>query len=283
MTKHPQNLLGRLEDDTGLFELGQLRRRLDALDQLDALSDLDEPSERGRVAKLRHRLETANAAIYKAIRDDIRQNGRPESLLRWIHCCRGDGESEHPEPGLGYDALDELIAGALEIPEPGELADPLQPEQVFYQPTPVRHMLAMIGGTKISSEDVLVDFGSGLGQLCITASILTGARTIGIEIEEAYARCAQMCAQNLALSRVDFICVDARQADLSTGTVFHLYTPFTGSILRTVLDRIREQAKTRPLRISALGPCTEVVAQESWLEADTQARPDQISVFRSNL
>ena len=42
--------------------------------------------------------------------------------------------------------------------------------------------------------------------------------------------------ERLKLERVTFIQQDARAADFSGGTVFYLYTPFTGSILRSVLD-----------------------------------------------
>ena len=63
----------------------------------------------------------------------------------------------------------------------------------------------MIEQSELSADDVLIDFGSGLGQLCIVASILTGARAIGVEIEHAYIESARECVRNLQLSRIKFL------------------------------------------------------------------------------
>jgi hypothetical protein len=67
------------------------------------------------------------------------------------------------------------------------------------------------------------------------------------------------------LGRVLFAEQDAREADFSTGTVFYFYTPFTGSILRAVLDLLRKEATTRRIKVCAFGPCAGDVAGEAWL------------------
>jgi hypothetical protein len=282
MTSDLKKLLSDLQSDESLFDPSQLGRRIEALDMLDAAHafDSDDVATLNPALGMQNRLEKANTAIYGSIRQEIRQTGKPDGLLRWINRVREPGEAA---PGLGYDVLDELIAGVLPIPQPGEV-EGTSAEQVFYQPTPVRHVLELIQRSRLSPDDVLFDFGSGLGQLCIVASILTGARAIGIEIEAAYLESARQCAQDLALEdRVSFVGGDARQADLSAGTVFHLYTPFTGSILRIVLDRLREQAGNRPIRISTLGPCTEVVARENWLRPQIPPSTDRLTVFHAEL
>lgn len=276
------NLLAELEADTSLFEPNQLRMRLEALDRLDAAGFGAQTSENGstlrRATAMRDRLEAANAAIYLSIRKDIRERGRPDGLMHWIDRCKEPGETAQ---GLGYDVLDELIAGVLPLPEPAGDVAPRSTEQVFYQPTPVRHLLEMIGRVSLSQDDVLVDFGSGLGQLCIVSAILTGARAIGIEIDAAYVESAKKCAHDFGLDRVSFIHADARDADLSTGSVFHLYTPFTGSILQAVLEKLREHARTRQIRVCTLGPCAEIVAKEPWLEPLAEPDAERITIFRS--
>lgn len=282
------SLLARAEADASLFAPSNLRRRIEALDELDAHlgGDAEEafkPSSadsamREHAAGLRRRLEAANAEIYSAIRGEIRQ-GKSESLRNWINLCRvtpGD-----TAPGVGYDHLDELVAGVLQIREPSDAAINHVAEHVFYQPTPVRHALSMVERRGLSADDVLVDFGSGLGQLCILASLLTGARAIGIEREAAYVESARQCARNLRIDSVTFLHAEAREADLSRGTVFHLYTPFTGSILRDVLNRLQQESTRRPISICTLGPCTEAVAREPWLRADTQPNAGRVTVFRS--
>jgi len=280
------NLLAQLESDESLLAPEQLRQRIEALDELDSHIEIDadavftpisaDAAIIDHAVTLRRNLESANAAIYSDIRKDIQQ-GNAEGLRSWIDHCR-DGDD--PQPGLGYDHLDDLIAGVLQIPDPVEVIRPRH-EQVFYQPTPVRHALAMIEQSGLTENDLLVDVGSGLGQLCIVASILTGAQAIGIEIERAYIECARECVRNLQMSRIEFLHADAREADLSVGTVFHLYTPFNGSILRTVLNRLQHESTNRSIKVCTLGPCTDTVAQEPWLRTAMQPDAERVTVFCS--
>ncbi|MGA7256916.1 MAG: methyltransferase domain-containing protein [Terracidiphilus sp.] len=263
---------------SAIWEPDQLRARMDALDELDALiPDTRVESLFARAAALRERLEAANGAVYAAIRDEVRRGAGAECLRKWIAQCAGAGA---PQPGLGYDHLDELIPGVLGLNEPVSEAV-LTPEMVFYQPTPARHILEMIRASGLGEDDVLIDLGSGLGHVAMLASILTGARAIGIEVDPAFVRCARECAAGLGLERVTFAEADARDADLSAGTVFHLYTPFTGGMLRSVLDRLRREADKRAIRVCTLGPCVEVVAKQSWLRAATVMDTDRMSCFVS--
>ena len=100
-------------------------------------------------------------------------------------------------------------------------------------------------------------------------------------MEGAYVDCARRSAQSLHVSRVAFIRQDAREADYSSGTLFYLYTPFTGTVLRTVLDRLREQASRRPIRICTYGPCTPLVARETWLQPFAPVEPDRVAILQS--
>ena len=75
----------------------------------------------------------------------------------------------------------------------------------------------------------------------ILASILTGARCIGVEAEEAYVVSARECARGLHLSGVTFIHQNASDVNLAGGTVFYLYTPFTGSTMNTVLRKLQKR------------------------------------------
>jgi trans-aconitate methyltransferase len=153
---------------------------------------------------------------------------------------------------------------------------------VFYQPTPARHILRFIQLSALSASDALVDLGSGLGHVSILASILTGAQCIGIEAEQAYVETARECARSLQLKRVTFVRQNAIEADLAAGTVFYLYTPFTGETLKTMLGRLQKESGERPITICTLGPCTSNVAREPWLSTSSQPDPDQITCFRSD-
>jgi hypothetical protein len=281
-----------LAANDSLFGPGGLRDRLVALDNLDAAfgnSEAPANDEHGRVLRqansVRARLEAANAELYRSIRSEV-LDGWPHTLLRWIRAAetriaKTQGEPGDPIPGFGYDYWDELVSGILQLREPRKpILDP-EPEMVFYQPTPVRHILQLMKASGLSERDTLVDLGSGLGHVPLLVSMLTGARGLGVEVEAAYVASAEECARRLRLSRVGFIRDDARGADLSCGTVFYLYSPFTGSMLADVLGRLRDESMRRPIKICSLGPCTPTIAKEIWLKAGTPLDPGRIAVFQT--
>ena len=286
-----QTLIENLELDSSLRQTDRLRERIDALDLLEVhlLSRhelADSPAaERNaeldrRAEAVRARLETDNAGLYASLRGDIRHGLGADRLLALLPRPRDDGTIECAR-GESYDYLDELVSGILELTPPEAADTNLTSEMVRYQPTPARHIFDLIARTRLGEDDVLIDLGSGLGHVPLLAAICTGARTVGIELEPAYVECARRCAEALNLERATFIRQDARSADFSTGTVFYLYTPFTGSILRAVLDSLRRQAEIREIRVCAYGPCVPTVAEEKWLVADGPVESGRVSAFRA--
>lgn len=279
-----------IEDRMSLSEPGHLQQRIEVLDRLEAfLFPLSAPPlvlsrteaeicERARA--IQANLEAATLAVYASIRRDIRQGHGRNSLLRWLPHL-GKATTSLGLDHEGYDYLDEVITGVLQFEEPEPPT--LQPtaEMVYYQPTPARHIFDLLERTALTEEDVLVDVGSGLGHVSMLTAIWTSARSVGVELEPAYVTCARRAAESLNLKRVTFIQKDARAADFGTGTVFYLYTPFTGTTLRTTLDVLRSEANTHTIRICTFGPCTGIVAAQNWLDTVGQARPDRISIFRS--
>jgi len=169
----------------------------------------------------------------------------------------------------------------LQFDEPDAEVAELAAEMVFYQPTPARHILDLLGRLALTERDVLVDIGSGLGHVPLLASIRWGARSVGIELLAAYVDCARRSARALNLTNVTFVQQDARSADYSSGTVFYLYTPFIGTILRAVLDSLRREASGREIRVCTYGPCTSTVAEEPWLEVVGTVETDRTAIFHS--
>jgi hypothetical protein len=279
-----------LEAESSLFLPGQLRQRLIALDDLDAeFGGFDIEDSTGctcshlhqRAKALRIRLEAANSELFQSMRSDIVRGGQPPALLQWLEDSANNNKPGSPLPGLGFDYRDELVSGVLQLLEPSEPKPQPSKEMVPYQPTPVRHILHLIAAAALAEEDVFVDLGSGLGHVPLLVSMMTGAQSIGVEVQAAYVASARKCAQSLRLSRVQFIARDARDADLSRGTMFYLYSPFKGSILANVLGALRMESMRRSIKICSLGPCTHRVSNETWLKASTLSDTGRIAVFDS--
>jgi hypothetical protein len=283
-------LLDALETDPFLFEPEQVRERLLALDTLDAAfggSEIEDfprgeiPPAIEQAMALQERLEGANEELFRSLRAEIVRLGSSPILRPWFERVTSRDNSGRPLPGLGFDLADELLSGILDLREPGEAHRQQLPEVIAYQPTPARHIVDLIAAGALSDDDTLIDLGSGLGHVPLLVALLTGIRTVGVEMEPAFVATAQECADRLQLRRVSFIAEDARSSDLSAGTVFYLYTPFTGSILNDVLSSLRSEAVRRPIRLFSLGPVTHLLRNESWLDASTAPDTERITIFRS--
>lgn len=287
-----QAVITELENDPLLDHPTRLRQRIEALDCLESyiLADQDQlggaecDTRAGlsfRARAISARLDASNRELYQAIRREIQCGAMPDLLQQWVPPYGPDGGLTSRVSGEGYDFLDVLISGVLQFAQPGADVAELASEMVTYQPTPARHIFDLISGAALTAEDVLVDLGSGLGHVPLLVAICTRAKSIGIELEATYVDCAKRSARELHLDNVMFLQQDARAADYSSGTLFYLYTPFTGTILRDVLDALRREAARREIRICTYGPCTPTVAEEDWLESIEVPQTDRITVFHS--
>lgn len=277
-----QAWLDRWDSDRSLETPANWQARAAVLERIDACwpASMDEADAAlpARVQALRARLERAETAWHRRLRAAVRAGHGPRLFRQWQQDASA---AKHADDADGYDALDDLAAGVFALADPGAELLPLAPEMVFYQPTPVRHVLDMLVRTGLGAGEVLVDLGSGLGQVPLLAAACTGARALGIEWQPAYVACARRAAHRLGLREVTFLTQDARVADLSVGTVFFLYTPFRGAVLRTVLDGLRAQAARRTIRLCSFGPCTATLAGEPWLCADGPLAAGRLAVFHT--
>ncbi len=283
-----QQMIQGLAGDAAPDEPTRLKQRIEWLDRLEPYlsqpspsaetTDAADSSDYARAQEIQQKFEKENRAIYKAIREEIRRGDGRSELGRWLSHDTDTGEHWAHQ---GFDYADEILAGVLQLGEPGAtIVDPTT-EMVFYQPTPTRHIVDLFERTELGDGDVLMDIGSGLGHVPMLAAILTEARSIGVEVEPVYVECARRAARSLNLERVTFIESDARTAPLNSGTVFYLYTPFSGSMMRTMLDLLREEGRRREIRVCTLGPCTATVSNESWLYLEGESSPNRITIFRS--
>jgi hypothetical protein len=274
-------LIEKLEDDPLLFQQDSLSERLRAMDEMDALVGGCAFAEiEARALALQRRLESANAELYQHLRSEI-LCGRKQTIRRWLDELNPERQNILPRPGLGFDARDEFMASIFQHSDPGDVSSPGSREMIAYQPTPVRHVLRLLETVTLSADDLFVDLGSGMGHVPLMMSMLGGVRSLGIEIEPAYVANAERCASALQLRDAAFVAADARDADFSKGTIFYLYSPFTGSILDQVLGSLRKQSLQRSIRVCSLGPCTCDLAKERWLKVSGTLDPNSITLFES--
>lgn len=185
---------------------------------------------------------------------------------------------------IGYDNADIFINGLLtDLIFDADVRHP-QPEMVYYQQTPARVIFQLATQANFKPSDIFFDLGSGLGVVAMLMNLLTGITTKGIEYERTYVDYANTCAARLNLKTVAFVNADARHADYTSGTIFFLYTPFTGSILADVLALIKSESISRQIRIFTYGPCSAIVANEPWLQCGNTKNFDdyQLYQFKSN-
>jgi precorrin-6B methylase 2 len=151
-------------------------------------------------------------------------------------------------PFLDRDAwIDELLG----FPAPPPDID-LPPGSVPYLPCGVEEIVAAVLEAPVEPDDTLVDLGSGLGRVVILASLISGARALGIEIQDHLVRSARARCAELALAGVSFVHADAAEAALD-GSIFFLYAPCNGDMLTRLLGRLEEVARRRAIIICAVG------------------------------
>lgn len=290
--------LDALERDGSLFEEEAFIERSETIDLLqvhiiDRLQYLaldphgwaDFTSPIRQAEALVDTLELVNQHLVQRILHEVR-SGNLLRFHRLVRACIRHSRRQRMSDQDTYDVLDTLIGAllAVEHTSPEETVA-REAEMTFYQPTPARMVWELVSKARITRRDVFYDLGSGLGQVAILVNLLSGASARGIEVEPSYHRYARLSLRKLLLEKVEFIHGDARAVDFSGGTVFYLYTPFQGKILRDVLDKLEREARKRIIRVCTYGPCTLVVGKENWLRAvgSGAVRGNGITVFRSTI
>lgn len=133
----------------------------------------------------------------------------------------------------------------------------------------------------MTSGDVFVDVGAGLGRAALLAHLKTGAACIGLEIQPTLARTAQARADWMSLNRMRFLQGDAAEMVrfIPTATVFFLYCPFGASRVQRFFEGLKDIAHARTIRVC----CVDMPPlQAPWL-APTPSTSSRVDVYRSTL
>jgi SAM-dependent methyltransferase len=149
------------------------------------------------------------------------------------------------------DAWLDRVLGLGDAPDDGS---DLPRGCVPYLPCSVDALLRIVDRARVTSSDVFVDIGSGLGRATACVHLLTGAEAIGIEIQSALVRAARDLAASLMLSRVAYVEGDAgtHLGVIPAGSVFFLYCPFSGDRLVNALGELEAIGRSRSIRLCCL-------------------------------
>ncbi len=166
-------------------------------------------------------------------------------------------------PPAERDAWVDARLGLGGVPEDGP---DLPRGCVPYLPCPVATVQRALELARVGPEDVLVDVGAGVGRVVALAQLLTGARSIGIEIQEGLVRAG--------LPGVELVRGDAPRlvGSIPGATVFFLYCPFSGERLLRLVEVLEQIAAGRAIRVCCVDlplpptPWLERVAGEGGLE-----------------
>lgn len=152
---------------------------------------------------------------------------------------------------------------------------------VPYLPCPVDAILRMVELARVHAADVFVDLGSGVGRAAALVHLLTGASTIGIEIQPALVRASRALVQRLKGLRFAPVEGDATRLAgyITIGSIFFLYCPFGGERLEGVLDDLELIAQTRPIRVCSVDL---PLPPRPWLTPTSEGFGD-LAVYRSTL
>jgi hypothetical protein len=285
-------------DQAALYEPDRFQSRAEVIDaitfeiidRIDGL--LGYPSQprklrslRRAAERLQRRLQAVDERVFQDLRSRIRRGCRGEPLRHMIEQLVGvPAADDQGQASVGYDRLDRLVTGILDgdhLPEPRL---ELEPEMVLHQRTPARVIFELVRRAKLGPPDCFYDLGSGMGHVTTLVHLLSGATARGVEVEPAFCEYAQARAAALRLTQVEFINTDARRADYAQGTIFYMYTPFEGTMLVEVLERLRERSRSGPIRLATYGSCTAIVAQQDWLSVPSPAEPSsqRLAIFSSH-
>jgi precorrin-6B methylase 2 len=162
-----------------------------------------------------------------------------------------------------------------------------------YVPTTYASIFRVLRHLKVNRDDVLVDFGCGLGRAVFVASWMGVKRAIGVEIDERLVAAAR---HNQRGSRVrdrdiEIVQAAAEQWEPRDVTVVFMFNPFGTGTMQSVLDRLEADLKRNPRRIriayenpihsSVLDGATFLRRTGSWDAGKPSTYPYPVMVWES--
>jgi SAM-dependent methyltransferase len=188
-------------------------------------------------------VRSAQAAWY-----GFRYSDPVDGFARWFEGWRWRLALERAnELRFGAETSDDVSLAELGLEEG---------ERIWYVPSEWTALRRALRSLDVGRDDVFVDFGSGKGRAVLAAARLPFKRVIGIEVS---AELTELARRNVERSRrrqrcrdIELVCADALEVEIPDDTsVAYFFCPFTGSVFRTVIERLiaSYDRSPRPLRL----------------------------------
>jgi len=208
-------------------------------------------------------IETTQGQFEETLRKMLCEHVRKETI-RIFHFI-----DNHPEYLVHVEVIDWLLG----IQEIKENLSPLKQkhgnEQYEYQGTPYEFIRDFLHAVRIKPEDVLYDLGSGYGRVPLYAALTSkNGQYKGVEIVPERVQISQKAAQFFQLKNVSFINSHILDSDISDGTIFFLFNPFTWQTLEKVGKKFKQIASHKKIRIITWGGSSVAyLERQSWLKS----------------
>ena len=123
-----------------------------------------------------------------------------------------------------------------------------------YEPTPYSVLERLAESGLVSENDVVLDYGCGMGRVGFFLSHQTKARYVGIEYDEQiYGKAFENKVSASPRLKVDFVLARAEEYEVpQTAGVCYFFNPFSVEILHKVMARIIESYYEYPREIVLL-------------------------------
>jgi protein-L-isoaspartate O-methyltransferase len=210
------------------------------------MEDLASPADRAfvdaklRMAWARARDAEERAALeeeHRRVKDSARQAHAPLRAQIASGTLRGDALRRRFEEVPLLDR-DHFVEEVLSVGYPPLEDRALDRDLVAYMPSGYEEIVHALDITKLRSGQRFLDIGAGTGKVALLASLLTGARVVGLELDVRLVEQARAAAADLGALDIHFEHADAREVAIPPSDVVFMYVPFTGDVFSAVMARV---------------------------------------------
>ncbi len=143
-------------------------------------------------------------------------------------------------------------------------------EQYEYSPVEYGWLDSLLHYLELGPKDVVYDLGSGYGHMVFYMAAVTSAQVRGIEIVPDRYYASLETLKRLRFDNVRFYSGNVAETHLGDGNIFIIFNSFSPDTLVQVAEKLRDEARRRPIRVVSIGNSNYVLpVLQDWLPLKT--------------